>query len=157
VDRTAPDTLRWAIEVPHLVFPEDAIFGTTMFAGTLLLAVDECASVLALRYAGGPVVTASLDGLDFYAPIHVGNIVVYQVALNYVGRTSLEVGVRVLAEDPVTGALCHTCTAYLTSVHTDAHGQPAPVTPFVPETAGERRRWDDAEGRRAARARRRGR
>jgi acyl-CoA hydrolase len=153
----ATDSLTWSIEVARLVFPEDAISGTTMFAGTLLLAIDECASILALRYTGGHVVTAALDGLDFYAPIHVGNIVIYQAALNYVGRTSLEVGVRVLAEDPITQTVCHTCTTYLTTVHVDASGRPAPVRPFVPETVQEQRRWEEAEARRAARQERRSR
>jgi acyl-CoA hydrolase len=151
---TETEALTWAIEVPRLVFPEDAISGATMFAGTLLLAVDEYASILALRYAGGPVMTASLDGLDFYAPIHVGDIVVYQAGLNHVGRTSLEIGVRVLAENPTTQTVRHTCTAYVTSVHTDLHGRPAPLRPFMPQTPKARRRWEEAETRRDARRRR---
>jgi acyl-CoA hydrolase len=118
------------------------------------LAIDECASILALRYAGGSVVTAAVDGLDFYAPIHVGDVVVYQAALNHVGRSSLEVGVRVLAEDPRRRAVRHTCTAYLTSVHVDGDGRPLSLAPFVPETPAERRRWTEAEGRRALRRRR---
>jgi acyl-CoA hydrolase len=151
------DSPRWSIDVPRLVFPEDAISGTTMFAGTLLLAIDECASIVAVRYTQGLVVTAALDGLDFYAPIHVGNIVTYQAALNHVGRTSLEVGVRVLAEDPVTRTVCHTCTAYLTSVHVDEHGRPEAIRPFTPRTPDEQRRWTEAEARRTARHERRGR
>lgn len=149
------DGLRWAIEVPRLVFPEDAVAGGMMFAGSLLLALDECASILAVRYASGLVVTASLDALDFYAPIFVGNIVTYQAAINYVGRTSLEVGVRVLAEDPRRREVRHTCTAYLTAVHLGADGRPQAVPPFVPRTAAERRRWQAAAARRGLRDARR--
>lgn len=144
-----------SIEVSRFVFPEDAVAGNMMFAGTLLLALDEFASILAFRYVRGLIVTASIDALDFYAPIFVGNIVTYQAAINHVGRTSVEVGVRVLAEDPRAGTVRHTCTAYLTSVHLGADGRPAPVAPFVPTTPAEQRRWQEAEARRALRQRRR--
>lgn len=147
--------LHWAIEVPRIVFPEDAIEGNKMFAGTLLLALDECASILAVRYAHGPVVTASIDGLDFYAPIMVGNVVVYQAAINHVGRSSIEVGVRVLAEDPRTPIVRHTCTAYLTAVHVGPDGRPRPLPALTPQTPAEHRRWQEAEVRRAHRQRRR--
>ncbi|HEV8339407.1 MAG TPA: hotdog domain-containing protein [bacterium] len=146
---------RHAIEVSRIVFPEDAVAGSKMFAGTLLLAVDEVASILAARYARGFVVTASVDGLDFHAPILVGNIVTYLAAINFVGRTSLEVGVRVIAENPREGTLRHTCTAYLTSVHIGPDGRPAALPPLLPETPDERRRWQEAEARRALRQARR--
>ncbi|MGQ0549191.1 MAG: acyl-CoA thioesterase [Armatimonadota bacterium] len=147
--------LRWAIEVPRIVFPEDAVAGNKMFAGTLLLSLDEFASILAVRYARGSVVTASIDGLDFYAPILVTNIVVYQAAINYVGRSSIEVGVRVMAEDPRAGTVRHTCTAYLTAVHVGPDGRPRPLPAFEPQTPAEQRRWREAEMRRAQRQRRR--
>ncbi len=143
--------LRHGIEVSRIVFPEDAVAGHKMFAGTLLLAVDEVASILAVRYARGFVVTASIDALDFHAPILVGNIVTYLAAINYVGRTSIEVGVRVLAENPREGTVRHTCTAYLTSVHIGPDGRPAPLPPLQPQTQDERRRWTEAEARRALR------
>jgi len=150
------DDPRYAVEAPRLVFPDDAFTGNVMFAGRLLLAVDEVASIAAVRYARGPVVTASIDGLDFYAPIRVGNIVTYQAAINYVGRTSLEVGVRVLAEDARSGIVRHTCTAYMTVVHVGPDGRPRSVPPFEPRTPAERRRWAEAEARRLLRARRMG-
>jgi len=152
----APESApRHALEVTRLVFPEDAIAGNKMFAGTLLLAIDEIASILAVRYARGLVVTASIDALDFHAPILVGNIVIYQAAINHVGRSSIEVGVRVLAEHPRAGTVRHTCTAYLTSVHVGADGRPVPLPPLAPQTAEERRRWEEAEARRSLRQRRR--
>ncbi|MGH2403511.1 MAG: acyl-CoA thioesterase, partial [bacterium] len=97
---------------------------------------------------------ASIDSLDFYAPILVTNIVVYQAAINHVGRSSIEVGVRVLAEDPRAGTVRHTCTAYLTAVHVGPDGRPRPLPPLVPQTPGEQQRWQDAEVRRAQRQRR---
>ncbi|MDQ7819977.1 MAG: hotdog domain-containing protein [Armatimonadota bacterium] len=148
--------LRVALEVVRIVFPDDAVLGTLMFAGRLMAHLDEVASVLALRHCRGPVVTASVDALAFYAPIRVGEIVTYKAALNHVGRTSMEVGVKVVAEHPLTGERRHTCTAFLTMVHVGPEG-PRPVPPYVPVTEEERRRWAEAEARRARRLQRRAR
>lgn len=145
-----------AMEISRLVLPEDAVLGSLMFAGRLMMHLDEAASILALRYCRCPIVTASLDALAFYAPIHVGEIVVYKAALNYVGHTSMEVGVKVLAEHPLTGQRRHTCTAFLTLVHVDASG-PQPIPPFTPSADAERRRWEEAERRRERRQLRRAR
>ena len=143
-----------ALETTRLVFTEDAVLGTLMFAGRLMMHLDEAASLLAVRYCRCPVVTASIDALAFYAPIRIGEIVTYQAALNHVGRTSMEVGVRVLAEHPLEGDRRHTCTAYLTMVHVGAEG-PKPVPPYAPRSGAERRRWEGAEARRARRLARR--
>lgn len=136
-----------ALEVSRLVFPDDAVLGTLMFAGRLMMHLDEVASILALRFCRCPIVTASLDALAFYAPIRVGEIVAYRAGLNHVGRSSMEIGVKVLAEHPLTGARRHTCTAFLTMVHVDAEG-PKPVPSYRPTTEMERRRWEEAERRR---------
>lgn len=143
--------LTHTLEMSRLVSPDDAVLGTLMFAGRLMMHLDEVASLLALRFCRCPIVTASIDALAFFAPIRVGEIVAYQAGLNYVGRTSMEVGVRVLAENPLTGVRRHTCTAFLTMVHVDAHGRPQPVPPYHPTTEAERRRWEDAERRRELR------
>jgi len=143
-----------AMEVTRIVFPEDAVLGTMMFAGRLMMQLDEAASILALRYCRCPIVTASIDALSFFASIRVGEIVTHKTALNYVGRSSMEVGVRVLAEHPLRGERRHTCTAFLTLVHIDAEGV-KPVPPYTPGTEGERRRWAAAEQRRARRQERR--
>lgn len=145
-----------ALETARLVFPEEAVLGTLMFAGRLMMHLDETASLLAVRYCRCPVVTASLDALSFYAPIRIGEIVTYQAALNHVGRTSMEIGVRVLAEHPLKGDRRHTCTAYLTMVHVDA-GEAKPVPPYLPRSETERRRWGEAAARRAGRLARRAR
>jgi acyl-CoA hydrolase len=145
-----------SLEISRIVFPEDAVLGTMMFAGRLMMLLDEVASILALRFCRCPIVTASIDALSFYAPIRVGEIVICQAALNHVGRTSMEVGIKALAEHPLTGARRHTCTAFLTLVHVDKDG-PKPVPAFNPATAGERRRWEAAERRRKVRVDRRAR
>jgi len=134
----------------HALFPDDAVLGTLMFAGNLMMHLDEAASILAVRFCRCPVVTASIDALVFYAPIRVGEIVTYKVGLNHVGRSSMEVGVKVLAEHPLTGVRRHTCTAFLTMVHLDATG-PQPVPSYRPTTEVERRRWEEAERRRERR------
>lgn len=143
--------LTHTLEMSRLVSPDDAVLGTLMFAGRLMMHLDEVASLLALRFCRCPIVTASIDALAFFAPIRVGEIVVYQAGLNYVGRTSMEIGVRVLAENPLTGDRRHTCTAFLTMVHVDAQGRPQPVPPYHPTTDAERRRWEAAERRRELR------
>jgi len=148
--------LTHAMEVARIVFPEDAVLGTLMFAGRLMMHLDEAASILALRYCRCPIVTASMDALAFYAPIRVGEIVTYQTALNHVGRSSMEIGVRVLAEHPLEGRRRHTCTAYLTMVHLTDQG-PQPVPAFTPRTEAERQRWAAAAERRARREARRAR
>lgn len=143
-----------ALEMVRLVFPEDAVLGTMMFAGRLMMHLDEAASLLALRYCRCPIVTASIDALAFYAPIRIGEMVSLQAALNHVGRSSMEIGVRVLAEHPLRGARRHTCTAYLTMVHVGAGGA-RPVPPYTPRSDAEQRRWAAAEVRRARRLARR--
>jgi len=148
--------LTHAVQVTRIVFPEDAVLGTLMFAGRLMMHLDEVASILALRFCRCPIVTASIDALAFYAPIRVGEIITYQAALNHVGRSSMEVGVRVLAEHPLLGQRRHTCTAFLTLVHLTPEG-PQPVPAFTPGTEAERRRWAEAEQRRARRQARRAR
>jgi len=138
------------VEVSRIVFPDDAVLGTLMFAGALMIHLDEVASILAVRFCRGAVVTASIDALAFYAPIRVGEIVTYKAGLNHVGRSSMEIGVKVLAEHPLTGVRRHTCTAFLTMVHVGATG-PQPVPAYRPATDVERRRWDEAERRRERR------
>ena len=139
----------WRFEASRFVFPEDALHGNLMFAGRLLLVLDEAAAVLAVRYARAPLATASIDAVDFRTPIRVGNVLTQRGALNRVGTRSMEVGVRVLAEEPFTGEMRHTCTAYLTFVKLRGAGGGLP--PLVPSTPVERRRYDAAEKRQAAR------
>jgi acyl-CoA hydrolase len=143
--------LRWRFESARSVLPEDALFGSMMFAGKLLKDIDEAGGILSMRYCRGFVMTACLDALDFYAPVATHEVVTFRAGLNHVGTSSLEIGVKVLAEVPWTGEVRHACTAYLTYVHLGPDRRPRPCPPFAPATAGERRRWEAARARRAAR------
>jgi acyl-CoA hydrolase len=147
-----PDTpAGHAVAISRFVMPDDALSGTLMFAGKLLGTLDEAAAITAVRYCRGPVVTASLDTVYFHHPLRVGQIVDIRTALSYVGRSSMEIGVRVEAEEPRTGRRHYTCTAYLTMVHLREGGGPAPVPPLPPATAGEQRLRDEAQARWAQR------
>jgi acyl-CoA hydrolase len=145
------DDVRWRFESVRPVLPEDALFGHTMFAGKMLMALDEAGGILSMRYCRGFVMTACLDALDFYSPIYTHEVVVFRAALNHVGTSSLEIGVEVLAEKPWTGEVRHACTAYLTFVHLGADLRPRPCPPYTPATAAERARWEAALARRARR------
>ena len=145
------EQLRWRFESSRSVLPEDTLFGSTMFPGKLLMDVDEAGGILSMRYNRGLVMTACLDALDFYAPISTHEVVTFKAGLNHVGSSSLEIGVKVLAEAPMTGEVRHACTAYLTFVHLGPDMRPQPCRPFVPETPVERRRWHEALERRERR------
>src|SRR5205814_1046605 len=134
----------WRFESVRSVLPEDALFGDTMFAGKLLMDIDEAGGILSMRYCRGLVMTACLDALDFYSPISSNEVVTFKAGLNHVGTSSLEVGVKVLTEVPWTGEVRHACTAYLSFVHLGMDMRPRPCPTFEPSTAGERRRWQGA-------------
>jgi acyl-coenzyme A thioesterase 7 len=145
------EELRWRFESSRSVLPEDTLFGNTMFPGKLLMDVDEAGGILSMRYTRGLVMTACLDALDFYSPISTHEVVTFKAGLNHVGTSSLEVGVKVLTEVPMTGETRHACTAYLTYVHLGADLRPRPCPPLTPATPEERRRWEEAVGRRERR------
>jgi acyl-CoA hydrolase len=138
----------------RIVFPENAIHSGIMFAGDLMADIDEVSGILAIRTSRSVVVTAAIDAMDFFHPIRVGDILTLQAALNWVGRTSMEIGVRVESESLSSASRRHNCSAYLTFVALDATGRPRPVPPYEPVTDEERRRHEDAEKRRAIRLRR---
>jgi acyl-CoA hydrolase len=151
---TGDEDVRWRFESVRSVLPEDALFGNLMFPGKMLRQVDEAGGILSMRYCKGFVMTACLDAMDFYAPIFTHEVCVFKAGLNHVGTSSLEVGVKVLAETPWSGEVRHACTAFLTFVHLEAGAdgwKPAPCRPFAPETAAERRRWEEAAARRERR------
>lgn len=125
--------------------------------GVILHLVDELGGAVAARHSGGRAVTASMDEFQFLVPVTVGDLVRADAQVNWAGRTSLEVGVRVVAErwDEAGTEPRHVASAYLVYVGLDEHGQPRQVPPLVPETPQERRRGQEAEIRRAARLHRR--
>ena len=128
-----------------------------MFGGVMMQWIDVCAGVAAMRHAGGGVVTASIDRLDFLSPVRVGEVVVLQAQVNYVHRTSMEVGVRVETEDMASRSRRSTTKAYLTFVAVDRDGHPVAAPPLDLASADDRRRWAEAEARRHDRLRAAGR
>ena len=129
-----------------------------LFGGVVMQWIDICGGVAAMRHAGGPVVTASIDRLDFLSPIRVGDIVILQAQVNFVHLTSMEVGCRVETEDPRTRSRRNTTKAYLTFVAVDEQGRPRRVPPLVLVTPDDKRRHGEAMERRRLRlaVRRRG-
>jgi acyl-CoA hydrolase len=151
LDGDGAGELSWRFESARSVLPEDALFGSMMFPGKMLMELDEAGGILSMRYCKGFVMTACLDAMDFYTPIWSHEVVTFKAGLNHVGTSSLEVGVKVLAEKPWTGELRHACTAYLTYVHLGPDLRPRPCPPLTPGTAAERRRWQAALVRRERR------
>jgi acyl-CoA hydrolase len=151
-DRAAAPSLRFESVRP--VLPEDVLFGTMMSAGKLLRQLDEAGGILTMRYCRGLVMTACVDAMDFYSPIHTHEVLIFKAGLNHVGTSSLEVGVTVLAEKPWTGEVREACTAFLTFVHLGADLRPRPCRPFAPRTPAEQQRWDAALVRRELRLQR---
>jgi len=139
------------VEMNELVLPQHTNAHGTIFGGVIMSWMDICAAMAAQRHARSVVVTASMDALDFIAPVHKGQLVNLRSMVNYVGTTSMEVGVRVEAEDPLTGERTHAASAYLTFVALDAEGRPQPVRPLLPETPEERLRFEEARARRQQR------
>lgn len=134
-----------------IIMPEHLNALDSVFGGQVMSWIDVCAAVSAQRFARGIVVTASMDHLTFEAPIRKGDVAVIQSQVNWAGRTSMEVGVRVESEHLVTGARTHTSTAYVTMVAIGADGRPCQVPELVPETEAELRRHGNAIQRRAMR------
>ena len=140
----------------QLVLPSDTNPHGTAFGGHIMAWIDLIGGIAAARHARATVVTASVDELHFVEPVRLGDIVILKARVNYAGRTSMEVGVRVIAENPLTGERRHTTSAYLTFVAIGKHGEKLPVPPIEPATFDEKRRFEKAERRRAERLQRRG-
>lgn len=136
------------VEMVEIVFPNDANPLGNIFGGRVMQLIDIVGSVSAMRHARKLVVTVSMDQLEFRNPIKVGEIVILNASVNYVGTTSMEVGVKVTAENPLTGERRHTSSAYLTYVAIDMTGKPTNIDPIVPETDDEKRRNAEAQQRR---------
>jgi acyl-CoA hydrolase len=131
--------------------PTDANPAGFVHGGTVMKLCDEAAGVAAVRHCRLRVVTAAMDRTTFLLPIHVGELLTLKASVNAVWRTSLEVGVRVEAEEPRTGVVRHTNTAFLTMVALDDGGRPAPVAPLISADPEEERREREAQLRRSNR------
>jgi acyl-CoA hydrolase len=129
----------------------DANSAGNIHGGIIMKLADEAAGLAAIKHARQRVVTVGMDRMDFLVPIYVGDLVTFRASVNAAWRTSMEIGVRIEAENPLTGESRHTNSAYLTMVALDPGGRPSPVPPTKPETPNEQRRMRDAEIRRANR------
>ena len=136
------------------MLPSDANPYGNVHGGEVMKLIDAVAGAAATRHARTRVVTARIDELSFLAPVYVGHLVTAKASVNHVGRTSMEVGVRVEAEDMLTGNVVHVSSAYLVFVATDEQGRPKPLPPLIAETDEERRRMKAAEARRSLRVHR---
>jgi acyl-CoA hydrolase len=133
------------VEMAQAMFPVDANQAGNVFGGTIMKLIDTAAGIAAHRHCRTNVVTASMDRLDFYQPVFIGELVVLRASINYVGKTSMEVGVRVEAENLTTGEVRHTNSAYLTMVSLDKDRKPARVPKLVPQTKDEKRRFEEGK------------
>lgn len=140
-----------SVIISHLMQPQDANTAGNVHGGVIMKHIDSAGGVVAIRHARCNVVTASIDRLDFHNPVFVGNLLTLKAALNMVGRTSMEVGVRAETEDLVTGRITHTASAYLTYVALDEEGRPKEVPPVTVETEEGKRRHREARARREVR------
>ena len=139
------------VEMTELVLPNDTNRFGSLLGGRMMHWIDIAGAIAASRHSNKLCVTASVDEIQFHHPVKQGEIVILKASVNRVFRTSLEVGVRVLKEDSLTGDRKHTNTAYLTYVAIDEQGKPAEVLPIQPVSRDERRRYADAAKRRRLR------
>ena len=137
-----------ASEYSEFALPTDANNWGNLLGGRVMHLVDLAGAMAAMRHARKPVVTASVDSLHFLQPVHIGELIILHSSVNRVFRTSMEVGVRVLAENLMTGVQLHTCSAYLTFVALDEKGKAIAVPPVIPETEEEQKRYLQAGERR---------
>lgn len=131
-----------------LMTPDMANFSGHVHGGTTLKLLDQAAYACASRYSNHYVVTLSVDQVFFREPIHVGELVTFLAAVNFTGTTSMEIGIRVLAENIIDKTIRHAMTCYFTMVAVDQRGRPVPVPPLRIETPTERRRNEGARLRR---------
>jgi acyl-CoA hydrolase len=141
VSRSSSELIRW-------MSIQDANSAGFVHGGVVMRMCDEVAGIAAIRHCGSRIVTAGVDRMTFTEPVHVGELLRCCASVNAVWRSSMEVGVRVEAENAVTAEVRHTSTAYLTMVAVDENGRPMPVPPLAPETQTEERRQREAETRR---------
>ncbi len=135
------------VTLNHLMLPEHANPFGNVHGGLITKFVDEAGGLCAVRHAQHPSVTVVIDSMTFYSPVNIGDVLTLRASVNYVGTTSMEVGVKVMAENPLTGQCTHTNSAYLVYVALAENGRPIPVHRLILETDEERRRWEEAKKR----------
>ena len=148
MQRSAQRVRDSALETARLMMPQDANIQGNVYGGTIMKLMDEVAGAVAARHCRRNVVTASVDRMDFFRPVYIGNLLTLKSSVNYVGKTSLEVGVRIEAEDLKTGEIMHTGSSYLTFVALNSEGKPSLVPEIIPETVDQKRRYREGQDRR---------
>ncbi len=135
------------VTLSQQMMPSDANPLGNVHGGYIMKLVDEAGGLAAMRHARRPVVTVTVDSMSFLSPVKVGHLLTLRSAVNWVGRTAIEVGVRVEAENPITGEITHTNSAFAVYVALDDDGHPCPVPPLILETEDEKRRWTEGARR----------
>ena len=131
----------------ELILPNDTNLLGNVLGGRVMHLMDMCAAMSAYKHARTAVVTASVDRLDFLAPVKMGEIMILKSSVNYTGKSSMEVGVRIESENPKTGHIHHTSSAYLTFVSLNENGKPQKVDDIEPENDIEIRRYNEGKSR----------
>jgi acyl-CoA hydrolase len=135
-------------EMVEVVLPNDANPLGSILGGKVMHLIDIAAAIAAYRHSRSYVVTASMDHVDFLHPVRIGELIVLKSSVNRAFHTSMEVGVKVFAENVLTGERRHTSSAFVTFVAIDDQGKPKPIPPVIPETEEDKRRYEQAEVRR---------
>jgi acyl-CoA hydrolase len=144
------------LSLSHITAQNETNLLGTVHGGVVMTLVDSVAGVVAARHSGGAAVTASMDEMVFVVPVRIGDVVHFTAQVNWTGRSSMEIGVRITADRwDAVGPQVHVATAYLVFVAVDSDGKPRPVPRIVPETDEDRRRMREAEIRRSHRLARR--
>jgi acyl-CoA hydrolase len=136
------------------MMPSDANPLGDIHGGAIMKLIDEAGGLAAMRHARKPVVTVTMDSITFLSRVRVGHLLTLRGRVNWIGKSSIEVGVRVEAENPVTGDITHTNSAFAVYVALDDDGHPVPVPPLILETEDEKRRWAEAQVRQEIRLQR---
>lgn len=140
-----------AVEISQLMMPNDANPQGLVHGGVILSLADKIAYACSSKHAGHHCVTASVDKVDFKSPIKIGQLVTLKASVNYVGHSSIEVGIRITAQDLITGEITHTNTCFFTMVALDRGNRPVEVPRLILETGDEKRRFKEGEARRQIR------
>lgn len=135
----------------YRIFPNDLNAQGTVFGGLIMAEADRLAHIIAERHSGRICVTASVDSIQFYAPAGHGDNLIFKSSINRAWHTSMEVGVKVMAEERTTMKRKHIVTAYMTFVALDEHGKPTAIPPVAPKSDVEKRRFEEAQRRREIR------
>lgn len=142
------------VALSQQMMPSDANPLGNIHGGYVMKLIDEAGALAAMRHARRPVVTVAMDSITFLSPVKVGHVLTLHAAVNWVGKSSIEAGVHVEAENPITGEITHTNSAFAIYVALDDNAKPTGVPPLILENAQDRRRWDEAEARQQLRLQR---